>query len=94
MSKLKTKSSAKKRFMVTGRGKVLAAQSGKRHGMIKRTPKQIRQKRGTTTMADADDNNSISRALPLCGGYAGRMNGPRLETLRTVPRPHRPVPRQ
>ncbi|MGJ3232016.1 MAG: 50S ribosomal protein L35 [Oceanicaulis sp.] len=54
MSKLKTKSGAKKRFKVTGTGKVMAAQAGKRHGMIKRTPKQIRQKRGTDTLAAPD----------------------------------------
>lgn len=54
MSKLKTKSGAKKRFKVTGTGKVMAAQAGKRHGMIKRTPKQIRQKRGTDTLATPD----------------------------------------
>ena len=54
MSKMKTKSGAKKRFKVTATGKVMAAQSGKRHGMIKRTPKQIRQKRGTDTLATAD----------------------------------------
>jgi large subunit ribosomal protein L35 len=54
MSKMKTKSGAKKRFKVTATGKVMAAQSGKRHGMIKRTPKQIRQKRGTDTLAAPD----------------------------------------
>ena len=37
MPKMKTKSSAKKRFKVTGTGKVMAAQAGKRHGMIKRS---------------------------------------------------------
>ena len=37
MPKLKTKSSAKKRFKITARGKVVMGQSGKRHGMIKRT---------------------------------------------------------
>ena len=47
MPKLKTKSGAKKQFKVTGTGKVLYAQSGKRHGMIKRTTKQIRDHRGT-----------------------------------------------
>ena len=47
MPKIKTKSGAKKRFKITGTGKVLYAQSGKRHGMIKRTKKQIRQLRGT-----------------------------------------------
>ena len=54
MPKLKTKSGAKKRFKLTATGKVKAGQSGKRHGMIKRTPKQIRNKRGTDTLAPAD----------------------------------------
>ena len=43
MPKLKTKSSAKKRFKITARGKVVMAQAGKRHGMIKRTNSQIRK---------------------------------------------------
>ena len=54
MPKMKTKSSAKKRFKVTASGKVLAAQAGKRHGMIKRSNKFIRQARGTTVLSDAD----------------------------------------
>ena len=54
MPKMKTKSGAKKRFRITGKGKVKSGQAGKRHGMIKRTPKQIRQKRGMTVMAEAD----------------------------------------
>ncbi len=54
MPKMKTKSSAKKRFKVTATGKVLAAQAGKRHGMIKRSTKFIRQARGTTVLSDAD----------------------------------------
>ena len=54
MPKLKTKSSAKKRFKITARGKVIMAQAGKRHGMIKRTNSQIRKRRGTTTMAKQD----------------------------------------
>ena len=54
MPKMKTKSSAKKRFKVTGTGKVMAAQAGKRHGMIKRTNKFIRNARGTTVLSDAD----------------------------------------
>ena len=37
MPKMKTKSGAKKRFKMTGTGKVRAAAQGKRHGMIKRT---------------------------------------------------------
>tara|TARA_R100000750_G_scaffold58325_2_gene45960 strand:+ start:1361 stop:1573 length:213 start_codon:yes stop_codon:yes gene_type:complete len=54
MPKMKTKSSAKKRFKVTATGKVLTAQAGKRHGMIKRTKKFIRDARGTTTMSKPD----------------------------------------
>jgi len=54
MPKLKTKSSAKKRFKITARGKVIMSQSGKRHGMIKRTNKQIRNQRGTTIMSKQD----------------------------------------
>ena len=50
MPKLKTKSGAKKRFKVTATGKVMHAQKGKRHGMIKRTKKQIRQLRGTRVL--------------------------------------------
>ena len=54
MPKLKTKSSAKKRFKITSRGKVVKAQAGKRHGMIKRTNSQIRKQRGTTIMSKQD----------------------------------------
>ena len=54
MPKLKTKSSAKKRFKVSARGKVIMAQAGKRHGMIKRTNSQIRKQRGTTIMSKQD----------------------------------------
>lgn len=54
MPKLKTKSSAKKRFKMTATGKVKAGVSGKRHGMIKRTPKQVRQNRGMDVLSDPD----------------------------------------
>ncbi len=54
MPKMKTKSSAKKRFKVTATGKVMGAQAGKRHGMIKRTRKFIRNARGTTTLSEPD----------------------------------------
>ena len=54
MPKLKTKSSAQKRFKFTARGKILMSQAGKRHGMIKRTNTQIRNQRGTTVMSKQD----------------------------------------
>ena len=54
MPKMKTKSSAKKRFSMTASGRVRGGQAGKRHGMIKRSPKFIRDARGTTILSDAD----------------------------------------
>jgi large subunit ribosomal protein L35 len=54
MPKMKTKSSVKKRFKLTASGKVVSGQAGKRHGMIKRTQKQIRNQRGTTILAEVD----------------------------------------
>ena len=54
MPKMKTKSSAKKRFKVTASGLIKAGQTGKRHGMIKRTTKFIRQARGTTVLSPQD----------------------------------------
>ena len=54
MPKMKTKSGVKKRFSLTAKGKVRSGQAGKRHGMIKRTNKQIRNQRGTTILCDAD----------------------------------------
>ena len=54
MPKLKTKSSAKKRFKITAKGKVVMAQANKRHGMIKRSNSQIRKQRGTTTLTKQD----------------------------------------
>jgi large subunit ribosomal protein L35 len=64
MPKMKTKSGAKKRFKVTGTGKVMAAQAGKRHGMIKRTTKFIRQARGTNVLFETDGKNIKKYFLP------------------------------
>ncbi|QIK41763.1 50S ribosomal protein L35 [Pontivivens nitratireducens] len=55
MPKMKTKSSAKKRFKMTASGRVKAGQAGKRHGMIKRTRKFIRNARGTTILSKQDE---------------------------------------
>jgi large subunit ribosomal protein L35 len=64
MPKIKTKSGAKKRFKITGTGKVMYAHSGKRHGMIKRTKKQIRQLRGTNVLFKTDGDNIKKYFLP------------------------------
>ena len=64
MPKLKTKSGAKKRFKITGTGKVLYAQRGKQHGMIKRTKKQIRNLRGTAVLFEGDAERVKKYFLP------------------------------
>tara|TARA_B100001123_G_C14731695_1_gene797190 strand:- start:273 stop:470 length:198 start_codon:yes stop_codon:yes gene_type:complete len=63
MPKLKSKSGVKKRFRLTASGKVRMNQSGKQHGMIKRTNKQIRNQRGTTIMSP-QDAKIIKKFLP------------------------------
>jgi large subunit ribosomal protein L35 len=63
MPKLKTKSSVKKRFSLTGSGKVKRNYAGKRHFMRRRTKRFIRGTRGTTTV-DAVDVPMIKRLLP------------------------------
>ena len=63
MPKLKTKSGAKKRFKVTSSGRIKSAAAGKRHGMIKRTNKFIRNARGTMVLSDAD-TKIVKKFLP------------------------------
>ena len=63
MPKLKTKSSVKKRFSLTAKGKVRASQSGKRHGMVKRTNDHIRNQRGTTILNEAD-SRIVKKFMP------------------------------
>ena len=64
MPKMKTKRAAAKRFGFTGTGKVVYAQRGKRHGMIKRTNKQIRNLRGTAVLFEGDAYNVKKYFLP------------------------------
>ena len=63
MPKLKSKSGAKKRFRMTGSGKVRANQAGKQHGMIKRTNKFIRNQRGTMILS-SPDARIVKKFLP------------------------------
>ena len=64
MPKMKTKAAAKKRFSFTASGKVKSGQAGKRHGMIKRTNKFIRDARGTMVLAEPDGKKVIKNYLP------------------------------
>lgn len=54
MPKLKTKSSAKKRFRLTAGGLVKMTPSGKRHNMRRRPKDMIRDSRGTCIMYSPD----------------------------------------
>lgn len=63
MPKLKTKSSAKKRFKLTASGLVKSAYAGKRHGMRKRPQNRIRDARGMDVMHVTDQRRIIKHYL-------------------------------
>jgi large subunit ribosomal protein L35 len=65
MPKMKTKSSAKKRFKFTASGKVIATQANKQHNMRKRSKRQIRNQRGTAILPKVE-----ARRLPQYMPYA------------------------
>jgi large subunit ribosomal protein L35 len=54
MPKLKSKSGAKKRFRLTGSGKVRGNVAYKRHMLSNKTTKMKRKARGTFVLAEAD----------------------------------------
>lgn len=54
MPKMKTKSAVKKRFSVTGTGKLKRSYANKRHCLFAKSTKMKRQARGTTLLCDAD----------------------------------------
>ena len=64
MTKLKTNSSAKKRFKVTAKKKVVYKKIGKRHGMVKRSNSQIRDLRKSSTISDADSKKILKHLMP------------------------------
>ena len=63
MPKMKTKSSAKKRFRVRPGGTVKRGQAFKRHILTKKTTKNKRHLRGTTGVFETD-MASVKRMLP------------------------------
>lgn len=63
MPKMKTKSSAKKRFKVLGGGKIKRSQAFKRHILTKKTTKNKRQLRGTV-LVHPSDVASVRSMLP------------------------------
>ena len=63
MPKMKTKSSAKKRFRVRGSGSVKRAMANKRHILTKKTTKSKRQLRGTTGI-HSTNADSVKAMMP------------------------------
>ncbi len=57
MPKVKTNSSAKKRFGLTGSGKIKRKQAYKRHILTKKTTKQKRNLGYTAIVKDCDSDN-------------------------------------
>jgi len=55
MPKMKTNSSAKKRFKITGSGKVKRFQAGKRHLLRKKSKKAKGNLTGSTLVSKADE---------------------------------------
>ena len=66
MPKMKTKSSAKKRFRVRPGGTVKRGQAFKRHILTKKTTKNKRQLRGTVSVHETN-MSSIAKMLPMAG---------------------------
>jgi large subunit ribosomal protein L35 len=63
MPKMKSNSGAKKRFKVTGSGKIKRKKAFKRHILTKKSSKTKRQL-GKDTLVDKADEKSIKRQLP------------------------------
>jgi len=66
MPKMKTKSSAKKRFRVRPGGTVKRGQAFKRHILTKKTTKNKRHLRGATNVNERDMGH-IAAMLPFAG---------------------------
>lgn len=64
MPKMKTKSSVKKRFKVTGTGKVKSGQAKTSHMMMNKSKKMKRKANRTTVLADVDAKIILDNFLP------------------------------
>jgi large subunit ribosomal protein L35 len=67
MPKMKTNSSAKKRFKVTGTGKILHKQAGKRHNLGKKSQRRIRNLRKSAVLADGNTASVLKFKMPYSG---------------------------
>lgn len=67
MPKIKTKSAAKKRFKITGTGKIKFQHAGRRHNLGGKSRKGKRQSKGLATI-HVTDHERVIRCLPNGGG--------------------------
>ncbi len=79
MPKMKTKSSVKKRFRVTGSGKVKAKQAFTSHMMMRKSKKQKRNLRGTTLLCMADAKKVLTCWMPYARKKASKSTATKKE---------------
>lgn len=64
MPKMKTNSGAKKRFKVTGTGKVVHKQAGKRHNLGKKSQRRIRNLRKGAVLSEGHSASLLKFKMP------------------------------
>ncbi len=64
MPKVKTNSSAKKRFKVTGTGKILHKQAGKRHNLGRKSQRRIRNLRKNAVLSEGHTASVLKFKMP------------------------------
>lgn len=64
MPKMKTHSGAKKRFKVTGTGKLVHKQAGKRHNLGKKSNRRIRQLRNQAVLSLGHSHSIMKFKMP------------------------------
>lgn len=64
MPKVKTNSSAKKRFKVSGTGKILHKQAGKRHNLGKKSQSRIRKLRNQAVLSEGHSASVLKFKMP------------------------------
>ena len=61
---MKTNSGAKKRLKVTGTGKVLHKQAGKRHNLGKKSQRRIRNLRKSAALSEGHSASILKHKMP------------------------------
>jgi len=64
MPKMKTNSGAKKRFKVTGSGKIVHKQAGKRHNLNKKSQRRIRNLRKSAALSEGHTASVLKHKMP------------------------------